>query len=148
MISNMSSLIRWHHSMTWPYSAWHIPLADGLEQVKLPVGQVDLSTFFFWITYNLLWKMQFFAIRQMKIFWYVKPWSYTKSVCVNGSLYLCCLVTPYGNKDLSEHRLMISSHYLNEYSSLISVHSLESSFTVSIQATILFNEFENDIHLI
>ena len=42
--------------------------------------------------------------------------------------------------------LMAPSHYLNQYGFLISEvlwHSPEGKLTVSVQATILYNEFEN-----
>ena len=38
------------HSTNW---ARHIPLLDALGQVKLPVGQVDLSKVFFYELYKL-----------------------------------------------------------------------------------------------
>ena len=39
------------------FRAWNNPLPNSLGQVKLSVRQVDLSTIFLWITYNLFWKI-------------------------------------------------------------------------------------------
>ena len=36
----------------WLFRARHFPLPDGPGQVKLPVGQVDLDRFFFFISYK------------------------------------------------------------------------------------------------
>ena len=48
--------------------ARHIPLADSMGQVKLPVGQVDLGRLFFEITYNLNWKMHNLGSQSIEIF--------------------------------------------------------------------------------
>ena len=52
--------------------AQHIPLPEGLGQVKLPVGQVDLSQVFFNIPHKQsarLRKCVILEVKQVKHFW-------------------------------------------------------------------------------
>ena len=50
------------------HRAWHIPLPDSLGQVKLPVGQVDLSKVFFYILYEQIKKMWNIGNQAIRIF--------------------------------------------------------------------------------
>ena len=50
-------------------TAHHMILPDGLGQVKLPVGQVDLGRILFYIIYCLYRKMQHFGIWANKKLW-------------------------------------------------------------------------------
>ena len=56
----------------------------------------------------------------------------------------CGLVMPSGVRNLGQHCLMVSSHYLNQHWLLndeVLWHSLQSNFTASASATIHYNEY-------